>query len=96
MLSCLSRRRVTSADCSPDADVINRSPQGLREHPDRAVREQGGREEPAGEGEAGDVSQEEEPAVLRDLSQEQLQLREAVPLPRQETRGVRGLHLFPR
>lgn len=60
----------------------------MREHPDRPVRQQGGREEPAGEGQDGDLPQEEEPPVLRDLCQEQLQLREAFPLPCKEALRV--------
>lgn len=62
--------------------------QGVREHTDRPLRQQGGREEPAGEGQDGDFPQEEEPAVLRDLRQEQIQLRKAFPLPCREAHWV--------
>lgn len=52
------------------------------------MRQQGGCEEPAGEGQGGDLPQEEEPSVLRDLCEEQLQLREAFSLPCKEARRV--------
>lgn len=69
--------------------------QGVRKHPDRPVRQQGGHEEQAGEGQDGDLPQEEEPAVLRDLCQEQLQLREAFSLPCKEALRVTTSFLLP-
>ena len=50
--------------------------------PDRAVREQGGGEGAQGQDEADHVPPQEEPAVLRDLGEDQLQLRETVSPPR--------------
>jgi hypothetical protein len=38
--------------------------QGLREHPNGPVRQQGGREESTSEVQDGDLPQEEEPPVL--------------------------------
>jgi hypothetical protein len=49
----------------------------------------GGDQGPEGEAEADRVPPEEEPAVLRHLGQEQLQLREALPLARPEAHRVR-------
>ena len=83
-------RRDGSADVQERADMASRPVPGVREYSDRAVREQGGREEQAGEGEAGDVPQEEEPAVLRDFCEVELQLREAVPVPGEEAGRVRN------
>jgi hypothetical protein len=88
-------RRDGEADVQERADMASRSVPGLREHSDRAVREQGGREEQAGEGEAGDVPQEEEPPVLRDLCQVELQLREAIPLPGEEAGWVSNAFTSP-
>jgi hypothetical protein len=50
----------------------------VREHTDTHVRQQGGRQESAGENKDGNLPQEEESPVLRDFRQEQLQLREAL------------------
>lgn len=59
--------------------------QGVWKHPNCSLREQGRCEEQAGESKAGYFPQEEEFAVLWDLSQEQLQLWEAFSLPCQKT-----------
>jgi len=129
-------RRMRAGD-TPRAQPRSRSrpalsgcaAQGVRKHPHRPLRQQGGREESASEAEAGHLpqarprrlsfpvarsntqsgpcsrppwrsqwgeacararAQEEEPAVPRDLREEQLQLREAVPVPGAEAGRVRA------
>ena len=57
-------------------------PQSVREYPHRPLREQGRREEQASESEDDHFPPEDESSVLRDLRQEQLQFREALPLSR--------------
>ncbi len=67
----------------PPANAARRRPRPrLRERPHCAVRQQGRRQGPQGQGVGNQVPPQEEPAVLRHFCQVKLQLREALPLAR--------------
>ena len=70
-------RRDVPGDVQERAELAPGPGPRLREHPHRAVRQQGRHQGPQGQGQVHRVPPQEEPPVLRHLGQVKLQLREA-------------------